>query len=61
MKIIGVIFATIGAGAILFALTFVTLLVGALINAMILLMAGKPIDNYFRKRGQRVFEPGSLK
>lgn len=60
MELIGRIFATIGAGAVLFALTFVTLLIGVLIHLMIALMAGKSIDGMLRKRGHRVFEPGSL-
>jgi hypothetical protein len=44
MELFGIIFATLGAGMILFALTFVTLLVGALVNAMVVLMAGPLID-----------------
>ena len=60
MELLGRILAGIGATAILFALTFVSLLVGVLIHAMILLMAGKPIDDLMRKRGHKVFEPGSL-
>ena len=61
MELFGRIFAGIGAGAVLTALTFVSLLIGVLVNAMIVLMAGKPIDNLLRKKGQKVFEPGSLK
>ncbi len=60
MELVGRIFATIGAGAVLFGLTFVTLLIGVLIHGMIVLMAGKQIDGMLRKRGHRVFEPGSL-
>ena len=30
-------------------------------GAMILLMAGKPIDAYLRKKGQEVFEPGTIR
>lgn len=44
MEIFGRIFATLGAGMILFALTFVTLLVGALVNGMVVLMSGPLID-----------------
>jgi len=58
---VGRIFAGIGAGAILAALTFVSLLIGVLVNAMIILMAGGPIDALLRKRGVQTFEPGSLK
>jgi hypothetical protein len=61
MELFGRIFAGIGAGAVLGALTFVSLLIGVLVHAMIALMAGKPIDNFLRKKGQKVFEPGSLK
>jgi hypothetical protein len=46
----GVLFATIGAGAVLGALAFVSLLVGRLINAMIVLMAGPLSDRYLLRR-----------
>jgi hypothetical protein len=61
MEILGRVFAGIGATAVLAALTFVSLLIGVLINGMAVLMAGKPIDDYFRKKGEDVFEPGSAK
>jgi hypothetical protein len=61
MELIGRIFAAIGAGGVLMALTFVSLLIGVLIHGMILLMAGKPIDDYLRKKGHEVFEPGNVK
>ena len=61
MELIGRIFAAIGAGGVLMALTFVSLLIGVLIHGMILLMAGKPIDDYLSKKGHEVFEPGNLK
>ena len=61
MEIFGRIFATIGAGGVLAALTFVSLLIGVLINGMIALMGGKPIDDILRKKGQEVWEPGSVK
>jgi len=48
----GVLFATIGAGAVLGALTFVSLLVGALINAMIVLFAGPLIDRVLARRSR---------
>lgn len=60
MEILGRIFAAIGAGGVLMALTFVSLLIGVLIHGMILLMAGKPIDDYLRKKGHEVFEPGKV-
>jgi predicted PurR-regulated permease PerM len=45
------IFAGIGAGAVLFALTFVTLLIGGLVNGMVVLFAEKPINRFLEKRG----------
>jgi hypothetical protein len=47
---IGVLLATIGASLILFALTFVSALVGVLTNAMIVLMCGPIIDQMIRRR-----------
>ena len=47
---IGVIFATLGAGMILFALTYVTLLVGAIVNAMVVLMSGPLIDRLVARK-----------
>jgi hypothetical protein len=46
----GVLFAGIGAGAILFALTFVSLLIGALVNAMAVLIAGPVMDRLLARR-----------
>lgn len=48
---IGVVLATIGASLILGALTFVSALIGVLVNAMIVLMCGPIIDGVARKRG----------
>ena len=48
----GVLFATIGAGAVLGALTFVSLLVGALITSMIVLFCGPIIDRVLARREQ---------
>jgi hypothetical protein len=50
MELFGVVFATLGAGMILFALTFVTLLVGALVNAMVVLMSGPLIDKLVARK-----------
>lgn len=61
METVGRVFATIGAAGILGALTFVSLLIGVLVHGMIILMAGKPVDDYFRKKGEDVYEPGSAK
>ena len=48
METFAVIFAALGAGMILFALTYVTLLVGALVNGMVVLMSGPLIDKIGR-------------
>jgi hypothetical protein len=49
---IGVLLATIGASLILGALTFVSALIGLLVNAMIVLMCGPLIDGVAAKRGR---------
>jgi hypothetical protein len=49
---IGVLLATIGATLILSALTFVSTLVGVLINAMIVLVSGPLIDRMMTRRGR---------
>jgi hypothetical protein len=48
---LGVLLATIGASLILGALTFVSALIGGVVNAMILLMAGPIVDNIVARRG----------
>ena len=48
------LFAVLGAALILFALTYVTLLVGALVNVMAVLIAGPVVD---RVLGDRDAEP----
>jgi hypothetical protein len=50
MELFGVVFATLGAGMILFARTFVTLLVGALVNGMVVLMSGPLIDKLVARK-----------
>jgi hypothetical protein len=60
MEILGRIFATIGAGAVLTALTCVSLLIGVLVNGMIFLMTGRQVDRYLRSKGGEVWEPGSV-
>lgn len=50
MGLFGVIFAALGAGMILFALTYVTLLVGAIVNAMVVLMSGPLIDRLVARK-----------
>ena len=48
---IGVVLATIGASLILGALTFVSALIGVVVNAMIVLMCGPLIDGLLARRG----------
>jgi hypothetical protein len=48
---LGVLLATIGATLILSALAFVSTLIGALINAMIVLVSGPLIDRLVERRG----------
>lgn len=43
--------AGVGAAAILGALLFVTLLIGALVNAMVVLMAGPVVDRLVKEKG----------
>lgn len=50
MRIIGIIFATLGAGMILFALTFVSLMVGGLVNMMVVLMSGPLVDRLLARK-----------
>jgi hypothetical protein len=47
---IGVLLATIGATLIIGALTFVSALIGGLVNAMIALMCGPIIDRLLLRR-----------
>jgi hypothetical protein len=49
---IGVVLATIGASLILGALTYVSTLIGVLVNAMIVLMCGPIIDRVLQRRGR---------
>ena len=49
----GVLFAFIGAGLILGALTYVSLLIGVLIHFMIILMSGPLVDRVLARRGRR--------
>jgi hypothetical protein len=50
LEIFGRVFAGLGAGMIIFALTFVTLLIGVLVNAMIALMSGPVIDRLVARK-----------
>ena len=48
-----ILFAALGAGLILGALTFVSALIGGLVNAMIVLMCGPLIDRYLARKNRR--------
>jgi hypothetical protein len=61
MEILGRIFAGIGAAGVLSALAFVSILIGIIIHGMVILMAGRQVDSFFRKRGEQTFEPGSIR
>ena len=50
MNTFGMIFAGIGAAAIIGALGFVSLVIGGLVNAMILLQAGPLVDKLLGKK-----------
>ena len=50
MEVFGRIFAALGAGMILFALAYVTLLVGALVHGMVALISGPVIDRIVEKK-----------
>ena len=47
---IGALLATIGASLIIGALTYVSALIGLMVNAMIVLMCGPIIDRILSKR-----------
>ena len=50
---IDMFFAIIGAGAILFALGFITAVIGGLVNGAVTLMAGPVIDGIIARRQAR--------
>jgi len=49
-NVLFVLFAAIGAALILGALTYVTLLIGGLVNGMVVLISGPVIDKMIAKR-----------
>lgn len=51
LETLRLLFAVLGAGLILFALAFVTLLIGALVNAMVVLISGPVVDRLLAKVG----------
>jgi hypothetical protein len=52
MNFISIILASIGAVAILSALGGISLIIGGLVNAMIVLMAGPLIDRWLARRNR---------
>jgi hypothetical protein len=52
MSWFGILFSAVGAGLILGALTYVSLLIGVLIHFMIILMTGPLVDRFLAKRGR---------
>lgn len=48
----GVLLASIGAGLILGALTYVSLLIGGLIHFMIILLSGPLVDRFLDRRSR---------
>ena len=51
MQAFWILLAILGAAMILFALTYVTLLIGGLVNAMVVLISGPLVDRlHARKR-----------
>ncbi len=51
LETLRMILAALGAGLILTALAFVTLLIGVLVNAMVILMAGPIVDRFVKDQG----------
>ena len=52
MSWFGILFSIIGAGLILGALTYVSLLIGVLIHFMIALVSGPLVDRVLARRGR---------
>jgi hypothetical protein len=50
MEILGRILAGLGAGMILAALLGVTLLIGVLVNAMVVLISGPVVDKFLKEK-----------
>ncbi len=50
LELAGRVLAALGAGMILSALLFVTLLIGVLVNAMVVLMAGPVVDKILKEK-----------
>ncbi|MGQ0703741.1 MAG: hypothetical protein ACT4PM_11475 [Gemmatimonadales bacterium] len=50
MRIFGIVFATLGAGMILFALVYLNALLFGLVNSMVALMAGPLVDRFLARK-----------
>jgi len=50
LELVGRVLAALGAGMIISALAFVTLLIGALVNAMVVLIAGPVVDKLVKDK-----------
>ncbi len=50
MKIFGIVFASLGAGMVLFALVYLNGLLFGLVNSMVTLMAGPLVDRILARR-----------
>ena len=50
LELVGRILAGLGAGMILAALAFVTLLIGVIVNAMVILIAGPIVDKIVKDK-----------
>jgi hypothetical protein len=50
LEAVGRVLAALGAGMIIAALAFVTLLIGALVTAMVALIAGPVIDKVVKEK-----------
>ena len=55
MELLRVLFAGLGAVLIIGALTFVTLLIGVLVNAMIILLAGPLVDRIVKEPAREAY------
>lgn len=50
MRTFAIIFATLGAGMVLFALVYLNALLFGLVNGMVALMAGPLIDRFLERK-----------
>ena len=50
MRVFGIVFATLGAGMVLFALVYLNFLLAGLVNGMVMLISGPLIDKVLAKK-----------